>query len=102
VSDPFTITVNRAKNPKVLPSPNSTTGKYASVPRNVHTFNVRKGVNFAANNAPDLMLIRCEISVPAGSDAYDAANVRAAIALLVGALNQQSAGLGDMAATGII
>jgi len=102
VSDPFTITVNRAKNPKVLPSPNAVTGKYSSVPRNVHTFNVRKGVNFAANNAPDLMLVRCEISVPAGADAYDAANVRAALSLLIGALTQQSAGLGDLAATGII
>jgi len=102
VSDPFTITFSRPKNPKVLPSPNSVTGKYPSVPRNVYTLLVRKGVNFAANNAPDIMLTRCEISVPAGADAYDAANVRAAIALLVGALNQLSAGVGDTLATGII
>jgi hypothetical protein len=102
VSDPFTITVNRPKTPKVLPSPNAVTGKYASVPRNVHTYVLRKGVNFAANNAPDLMLVRCEISVPAGSDAYDAVNIRAAMSLLVGVLSQQSAGLGDTLTTGII
>lgn len=102
VSDPFTMTWNRPKNPRVLPSPNPTTGKYPPIPRNVHTCIIRKGVNFAANNAPDIMLIRCEISVPAGADAYDAANVRAAVSLLVGALNNQSAGAGDALVTGII
>jgi len=102
VSDPFTITFSRPKNPRVLPAPNPVTGKIASIPRNTYTLLVRKGVNFAANNAPDIMLTRCEISVPAGSDAYDAANVRAAISLLVGALNQLSAGMGDSLASGII
>jgi hypothetical protein len=102
ISDPFTVTVNRPKNPKVLPSPNAVTGKYSSVPKNVHTYLIRKGVNFAANNAPDLMQMRLEIQVPAGSDAYDPANIRAAAALLFGIVNQQSAGLGDTLVSGII
>jgi hypothetical protein len=102
VSDPFTITFTRPKNPKVLPSVNPVTGKISSIPRNVYTILIRKGVNFAANNAPDLFLTRCEFSVPAGADAYDSANVRAAISLLSGVLAQLPAGLGDSLASGII
>lgn len=102
VSDPFTVTYNRPKNPRVLPSPNAATGKYGPVPRNVHTLIIRKGVNFAANNAPDLFLMRLEMSVPAGADAYDASNVRAAMSLLAGILSQQSSGAGDTLATGIM
>lgn len=102
VSDPFTITATRPKNPRVLPSPNPLTGKYAAVPRNTHTFIVRKGVNYAANQAPDLMIARLTVDVPAGSDSYDAVNVRAALSLLFGALWAQSSGAGDMAVTGIL
>jgi hypothetical protein len=102
VSDPFTVTWSRPKNPRVLPSPVASTGKYGPIPRNVHTLIVRKGVNFAANNAPDLFLMRLEMSVPAGSDAYDSANIRAAMSLLAGILSQQSSGAGDSLATGII
>lgn len=102
ISDPFTATFSRPKNPKVLPSPNPVTGNYGTIPKNVSTFIVRKGVNFAANQAPQLMLVRCEISVPAGADAYDAVNVRAAISLLIGLLNQQSAGVGDTIVTGVL
>jgi hypothetical protein len=48
------------------------------------------------------MIARLTVDVPAGSDAYDSANVRAALSLLFGAVSQQSAGFGDMAVTGII
>lgn len=102
ISDPFLVSYYRPKSPRTLGSPNAVTGKYASVPKNVHTFNIKKGVNFAANNAPEIMDIRCEIRVPAGSDAYDAANVRAALSAFIGALQTMSAGMGDTLATGIL
>lgn len=102
VSDPFTISFYRPKVPRTLPSPNAVTGKYASIPRNTYGVVVRKGVNFAANNAPDQYVNRCEFSVPAGTDAYDAANIRAAVSLLVGTLSQQSLGIGDTLTTGIM
>lgn len=102
VSDPFTVTFVRPKSPKALPSPNAVTGKYASVPRNVYGLIVRKGVNYAANQAPETCIARLSIDVPAGSDAYDAANIRALMSLLVGILNQQSAGAGDTLVSGII
>jgi hypothetical protein len=102
VSDPFTVTVNRPKNPKALPTPNPVTGRYGAIPRNRHVYLIRKGVNYAANQAPDICTIRVELDVPAGSDAYDAPNVRAALGLVIGVLSQQSAGLGDTLVNGVL
>jgi hypothetical protein len=102
VSDPFTIAVSKPKNPRSLQSPNPVTGKYGEVPFNRTSIVVRKGVNFAANNAPLVAVARVYLDVPAGADAYDSANVRAMISLLIGELNAQSAGIGDSAVSGVI
>jgi len=59
-------------------------------------------VNYAANQAPEVCTLRVTADVPAGADAYDSANIRAAISALVGVLTQQSAGWGDMAVNGVI
>jgi hypothetical protein len=102
VSDPFTIAVFRPGAAKALPVPNPVTGRYGTIPKNVYTTVIRKGVNFAANQPPDTLQISCSVSVPAGSDAYDSANVRAAISALVGVLTQQSAGFGDLTVNGVL
>lgn len=102
VSDPFTITFFRPRAPKALGTPNPVTGRYGSVPKNTYTVIVRKGVNFAANQAPELMTIRMTLDVPVGSDAYDSANIRAAVSAGLGALSQQASGLGDMLVNGVI
>jgi hypothetical protein len=102
VSDPFTVTVYRPKIPASLPNPNPVTGKYGPIPMNRHSVVVRKGVNYAANQTPLVATARCLIDIPAGSDAYDAANVRALYCVLIGALWQQGAGFGDTAVTGIL
>jgi hypothetical protein len=102
VSDPFTMTVSRPKNPKMLPTPNPVTGKYGPIPRNTTVLIIRKGVNYAASQAPDLFLMRLEMAVPAGTDAYDSANIRAAMSLLAGALSANSAGAGDTLVSGIL
>lgn len=102
VSDPFTIAVFRPKIPASLPNPNPVTGKYGPIPKNRHSTVVRKGVNFAANQAPLVAVARVDIDIPAGSDAYDPANIRALYSALIGALSQQAAGYGDTAVTGII
>ncbi len=102
VSDPFTITFVRPKSPKALPSPNAVTGKYTTPPKNTYGIIVRKGVNFAANNAPSVLIARLTVDVPAGADAYDAVNVRAALSLLIGALDDQSSGMGDMLVNGLL
>jgi hypothetical protein len=48
------------------------------------------------------MLIKIELDVPAGADTADAPNIRAAISAAIGALNQQSAGLGDTVISGVL
>lgn len=102
VSDPFTVTFYRPKAPKALPTANPVTGRYGVVPKNTYAVVIRKGVNYAANQAPEQMTVRCTMDVPAGSDAYDSANIRAAISALVGVLTQQSSGLGDLLVNGVI
>lgn len=102
VSDPFTLAVSKPKNPRALPSPNPLTGKYGLIASNRYGIVVRKGTNFAANNAPAISYIRCYSDVVAGSDAYDAANVRAMVSLFVGFVNNGSAGWGDTLASGIL
>lgn len=102
VSDPFTIAFTRPGNPKVLQSANPVTGRYGNIPKNSYSVIVRKGTNYAANQAPEIALGRLYCEIPAGADAYDAPNIRAMNSLLVGALNQQSAGWGDTQTTGIL
>ncbi len=102
VSDPFTVTFNRPKAPKALQTPNPVTGRYGAIPRNSYSMIVRKGVNYAANQAPDVAISRLTTDIPAGSDSYDASNIRAMTSLIVGILSQQSAGVGDTYVTGIL
>jgi len=102
VASPFTVTFTRPKQFKQLGLPNPTTGKIASVPRNVYGFLVRKGVTPAANQGQQVAMIRVTCEVPAGSDTYDAPNVRALFSAAIGMLFQQSAGIGDTAVNGII
>jgi hypothetical protein len=102
ISDPFTINWFKPKTPRSLPNPNPVTGKYGDVPFNRMGFIVRKGVNYAANQAPLIAVARVYIDVPAGADSYDAANVRALISALVGTLSGTSAGLGDTVVTGVL
>lgn len=101
-SDPFTATLFRPKSFKTLGVPNPATGIVERVGKNKWKFIVRKGVIPLAGQSPQLMLITCDIDVPAGADSADSANVRAALSLLVGLLSQQSAGIGDTLASGII
>jgi len=102
VASPFTVTFTRPKNFKMLGLPNPVTGKIASVPRNVYQLLLRKGVTPAANQAAVSMIIRTTIEVPAGSDTYDAANVKAAISAMIGTLSQVSSGVGDTVLTGVM
>jgi hypothetical protein len=102
ISDPFTITVSKPKNPRGLPSQNPVTGKFGDIPFNRTSIVVRKGVNYAANQAPLIAIARVYFDVPAGADAYDSANVRALASALIGLLEDQSSGVGDSAVTGIV
>ena len=100
VSRPFTVAYWWPKILRVLPSLNSS-GQLPSVPMNVYKVITRKGVTPLAGQPSKTMLITTIIEVPAGSDTADPANVRAAHSAHIGALTQQSAGIGDTSVSGI-
>lgn len=102
VAAPFTITATRPKVLKSLANPNPVTNIVGNVGRNEYKVITRKGVLPLAGQPYQTMLITTSISVPAGSDLADAPNVRAAISAHLGALAQQSAGLGDTSVSGVI
>lgn len=102
-SDPFTVTFEKPRTFQTLSGLQSgLTGLYGKVGENVYKARVRKGGNIAANNLPRLMTCEAIVRIPAGAESYDAANVRAMISALVGALNQVSAGMGDTYVTGVL
>jgi len=102
VASPFTITFTRPKTLRGLGKPNPSTGLLGSVPRNVYKTITRKGVLPLAGQPYTNMIVTTTIEVPAGSDLVDAANVRAALSAHIGALSQQSAGVGDTAVSGVM
>lgn len=102
VAAPFTVSAFRPQNLKGLGKANPVTGLIANVPKNQYKVITRKGVLPLAGQPYQTMLITTTVDVPAGSDLADPANIRAALSAHIGALSQQSAGIGDSAVSGII
>lgn len=102
MASPFTITFWRPKVFKFLGKPNPTTGIVKDVPRNTFKLLTRKGVLPLAGQPLSNMQITTVIDLPAGADLADPANVRAALSAHIGALSQQSAGIGDTVVSGIV
>jgi len=101
-SRPFTITLSRPASLKSLAPVDPVTGILRSVPKNVYTILVRKGVTPLSGQSSQIALARVELAIPAGADTADAPNVRAMISLLIGSLNSISASIGDTSVTGVI
>lgn len=78
------------------------TGLVASVPKNVYKVITRKGMVPLAGQPFATMLVETTMSVPAGADSADAANIRAALSAHFGAIWQQSAGVGDTDVSGVM
>lgn len=102
VAAPFTITFTRPKVFRVLGKPNPTTGLIKEVPMNTYSVLTRKGVLPLAAQPYVNCMIKTTISIPAGADTADPANLRAALSAHFGAVYQQSAGQGDTVVSGII
>lgn len=102
VAAPFTLTMWKPKNPRVLGQANINTGIVANVPNNTYKFIVRKGVVPLAGQANRVAVFTLQMDVPAGSDTADAEDIRAALSLLIGSANQVSSGLGDTLVSGIL
>jgi len=101
-SRPFTITLSRPPVLRQLPAVDPVTGVLRNVPKNRYTIVARKGVTPLAGQAAQVALATVSLDIPAGADTADAPNVRALLSLVVGALNQISASMGDTAVTGVI
>lgn len=101
-SDPFTGTMFRPKSFKAVGVPDPATGVISKVGKNSWKIIVRKGVTPAANQPAQTMVIDCRFDVPAGSDTYDAINVRAALSFFFGLLVEESDDIGDSLVTGIL
>lgn len=102
VAAPFTISCFRPAVFKSLGKANPTTGLISQVPNNTYKVITRKGVLPLAGQPYRNMLITTVIEVPAGSDLASPAEIRAALSAHLGALSQQSAGIGDTSVSGII
>jgi hypothetical protein len=102
VSSPFTIASIRPKAYKVLGKTNPVTGLLPSVPVNTFKVITRKGVLPLAGQPMSPARLTTIMEIPAGSDVADPANLRAMFSAHIGALTQQSAGLGDMVVTGVM
>jgi hypothetical protein len=101
-SAPFTVSVFRPAVFRQLGKPNPTTGLISNVPKNQYKVITRKGVLPLAGQPYQTMQVTSIIEVPAGSDLADPSNVRAALSAHIGALSQQSAGVGDTAVSGLL
>lgn len=100
VQRPFTLTVTRPPTYKQVKK--DAAGKVVGIPKNTHKFIVRKGVTVSAAGDLSVCNMYIVLDIPAGAEQYDPVNLRAALSLLVGALNQQSAGWGDTTVSGIL
>jgi hypothetical protein len=94
-SKPFTITFSRPQVIRSAPVVNPVTGVMPNTPRNVYSVIVRKGASPGVSQNPQVGVLRADLSVPAGADLVEPEDIRAALSLLVGSMNQQSSGLGD-------
>jgi hypothetical protein len=100
-SNPFTLLATRPKVLKTLPALLAN-GQLPSVPKNVWTVSLKKGVDVLTGQPKQIMLAKLEISVPAGADTADPESIRAGLSLLIGALWEQSNEFGDAMMSGVL
>lgn len=102
VAKPFTLTFFRPAVLQVLSAVDPVTGALRSVPRNNYGLLVRKGAIPLAGQPSQVCQMKTTFEIPAGTDSYEPAELKAALALLIGALTQQANGIADTLQTGII
>jgi len=102
VSKPFTITMFKPQQLRTLPQANPVTGVIKNIPLNTYKIITRKGASPAVNQSALVPRVYTTIEVPAGCDTYEPEELRAMLALHIGVLNAQSAGIGDTIISGIL
>jgi len=102
VAAPFSIAMFRPQNFQSLQPVDAVTGVLRRVPTNTYKVITRKGVLPLAGQAYKNAVITTVIEVPAGCDVADPQALRAALSAHIGALEQQSAGIGDTTIQGVL
>jgi len=102
VAAPFTLSMFRPKVLKTLAPVNAVTGVLRNVPMNTYKVITRKGVLPLAGQSYKTAVISTNLDIPAGADAADAINLRAALSAHIGLLTQLSNELGNSVVTGTI
>lgn len=102
VSKPFTLTALRPKVFKTQGPANQVTGYVSQVPMNRFTYITRKGVEVSSQGQVKTAIVRTIIEVPAGADVNDPESVRAMLSCHIGALSNQSSGVGDSQIDGLL
>lgn len=101
VSKPFTMTFFKPQRLQTLPQANPVTGVIKNIPINKYKLVTRKGAKPGVNQNDLTMVITTIIEVYAGQETFEPEEVRAGISAHIGALTQQSAGVGDTTQSGI-
>lgn len=102
VSSPFTITVERPANLRMVGVPNPITNVLGSVAMNVYTVRVRKGAVPLTGQAPKTCRFEAKLHIPAGTDSDGTADIRSGLSAFIGALNDLSTDIGVLQETGVL
>jgi len=97
---PFTMTYHPPKTWQRPPKANKN-GIFPAPGRNVQKVYSVHAVDYATGSTADATIMT-QISIPAGAESFDGANVKALIAAHIGLLSQQASGLADTTITGIV
>lgn len=101
-SNPFTTTVFRPANFKVLPAANPVTGVVKAYPVNTFKHVTRKGAVANTNGPYQINRATTAWDIVAGTDNVSPAEIRALASLHIGIQWQQSAGIGDLLVTNLL
>lgn len=101
-SNPFTTTMFRPANFKVLPAANPVTGVVRAYPVNTFKHVTRKGAVANTNGPVQVLRGTTAWDIVAGSDVVSPAEVRALASLHIGIQWQQSAGIGDLLVSNLL
>lgn len=102
VSKPFTHTFFRPLALRTLPQANPVTGLVKNVPINTYKLVSRKGMAPSAQMANSVGRVTTMIELPAGTDTFAPAEIRALLSAHIGILNAQASGIAETVITGVL
>lgn len=100
--EPFWISMARPQTFKSVGVVNPVTGRLSNVPYNTWKIFARAAGLPLADQSRLPIYAEIQLRVPAGVSAVEPARIRGLLSLLIGTLNQQSAGIGDSVVSGIL